>query len=358
MTTKLDHINPPQPGKVYRVAQWATGRIGTVSMRALIESPQFDLVGVLIHSKAKEGKDAGELCGLGATGVLATRDMEKIIALKPDCVVGVPDRTAADIVCRFLEAGINVATSRVDYVDPAKMNQDLRSRVEAACRKGNSSIHATGSSPGFVSESLPLVLTSMSRTMDCLTIDEFADFPASCRDSQCVQVGFGRPMGVDFPKELVDEMSHGFIQSINVVATALGVTLDGFDIVSETAATRDAFDLPGGTPVSKGTVGAQRITISGLRNGRTFIRFRINWYITTNVEADWDLRASGWRLMIEGETPICVEITHPSMTPEKYSTAMAGQTGYRVVNSVPLICAASAGIRTSVELPVICPKMG
>jgi len=359
MTERLQRINLPEPGRVYRVVQWAPGRIGTVSLRTLIESPQFELVGVLVHSEAKAGKDAGELCGLPATGVRATRDIEAIIALKPDCVIATPDRTGADEVCRFLEAGINVATSRVDYVDPARMRPELRERVEAACRKGNSSIHATGSSPGFVSESLPLVLTSMSRTMDCLTIDEFADIPASCPDYQCAQMGFGRPMGGEFPRELLQEMAHGFIQSINVVATGLGVTLDpDFDIFAETAATRQGFDLPGGTPVGQGTVGAQRITISGLRGGKPFIRFRINWYITTQVDADWNLRSSGWRLVIDGPTPLIADIAYPPMTPEHYSTAMAGLTGYRVVNAAPLVCAAEAGIRTSIELPVICPNMG
>jgi len=87
MTERLQQINLPEPDKVYRVAQWAPGRIGTVSLRTLIESQQFDLVGVLVHSEAKEGKDAGELCGLPPTGVIATRAIDKIIALKPDCVV-------------------------------------------------------------------------------------------------------------------------------------------------------------------------------------------------------------------------------------------------------------------------------
>ncbi len=48
-------------------------------------------------------------------------------------------------------------------------------RVEAACREGGTSIHSTGSSPGFISEAVPLVLTSIQRRLDRLQIDEFAD---------------------------------------------------------------------------------------------------------------------------------------------------------------------------------------
>jgi hypothetical protein len=48
----------------------------------------MELVGVYVHSAAKDGRDAGELCGVAPVGVKATRDIQKIIALKPDCVVG------------------------------------------------------------------------------------------------------------------------------------------------------------------------------------------------------------------------------------------------------------------------------
>ena len=188
-STRILHL--PNPRKTYRVVQWATGRIGSVTLRDLIRSPQMDLVGVYVHSAEKDGKDAGELAGLPPVGVTATRDIEKIIALKPDCVLAVQDGDNVDDVCRFLEAGINVATSRVAYIDPDTMNQDVRRRVEEACRKGNASIHASGASPGFGSEAIGLLAVSMARQMDCLTIDEFADFPKSCPDFQIIATGFG-----------------------------------------------------------------------------------------------------------------------------------------------------------------------
>src|SRR5262249_26097505 len=140
-------LRRPDPNRVYRVAQWATGRTGVSSLRELIRSPQFELVGVYVHSEAKDGKDAGELCGLPATGVKATRDINRIIAQKPDCVVAVQEGCNLDDVCRFLAAGINIATSRVDFLEPERMDPEVRRRTEEACKKGRSSIHATGSSP-------------------------------------------------------------------------------------------------------------------------------------------------------------------------------------------------------------------
>jgi 4-hydroxy-tetrahydrodipicolinate reductase len=315
------------------------------------------LVGVYVHSEAKVGRDAGDLCGLPPVGVIATRSIEQIIALKPDCVVANQEGSNLDDVCRFLEAGINIATSRVDYLEPSRMRPDVRQRTEQACLKGGASIYATGASPGFSSEALPLVLTSMSRRMDCMTIDEYADIPASCPDFQVAAMGFGRKSGEQFDPNLLGHVSHGFEQSVSVIAKGLDLPLDGFEVHGETAATTERFLLPGGTPIEKGTVGAQRITVSGMRGGKAIIRYRLNWYCTLRIDRDWELRKSGWRALIEGETPIDVSITFP-LPAQQVSSAMAALTAYRVINAVPFVCAAPPGIRTTADLPNIVPRMG
>jgi 4-hydroxy-tetrahydrodipicolinate reductase len=53
----------------YRVVQWATGGVGKEALRGIIQNPQLELVGTLVYSPEKEGQDAGQLCGLGPTGV-------------------------------------------------------------------------------------------------------------------------------------------------------------------------------------------------------------------------------------------------------------------------------------------------
>ncbi len=342
--------------RIYRVVQWATGRIGESSLRELIRSPELDLVGVYVHSESKDGRDAGELCGLAPIGVKATRDINKIIALKPDCIVAVQEGANIDDVCRFLEAGINIATSRVDYLEPERMDPEVRRRTEAACLKGNSSIHATGSSPGFSSEALPLVATTMSRRMDCMTIDEFADIPLSCPDVQVIGMGFGQPPSKEFNPHLLAHIGHGFVQSISVIAKALNIHLDGIETMGENAHGNERFVLPGGTPIEKGTIAAQRINVLGMLKGKPIIRYRINWYASKNVDQDWNLRENGWRLQIEGETPIDISVTFP-VALDKAPAAMAALTAYSVINTVPYICEAPPGIRTTSELPILVPRM-
>ena len=161
--------------KRYRVAQWGTGHSGMASLRALIEHPNFDLVGVYVYSDEKAGRDAGELCGIGPTGIIATRNIEDIIAAKPDCVVYMPVTYDLDDICRLLESGVNISTLLEHFHDPESLDPQVRQRIEAACQRGGTSIYSSGTSPGFVTEPLPVVLTSLQRRLDCLTINEFAD---------------------------------------------------------------------------------------------------------------------------------------------------------------------------------------
>ena len=69
----------------YRVIQWSTGNVGVAALRCIIKHPALELAGVWVHSAEKDGRDAGELCGLPRVGVAASTDADALLAL--DAVV-------------------------------------------------------------------------------------------------------------------------------------------------------------------------------------------------------------------------------------------------------------------------------
>jgi 2,4-diaminopentanoate dehydrogenase len=205
----------------YRVVQWATGNVGSRALRRAIEHPDLDLVGVWVHSAAKVGRDAGELAGLEPNGIKATNSMEDVLAFKPDCVLYMPHVCNFDEICQILESGANIVTTRMELQNPAALDSSLCARIEAACQRGNSSIHATGSSPGFITEAMPIVLASIQRRLDSLSINEFAD--CSSRNSPEMlfgMMGFGRKPGPANQAQL-DHARVSFAPSFQLVATAL-----------------------------------------------------------------------------------------------------------------------------------------
>ena len=337
--------------KRYRIIQWATGNVGSRALRMVIEHPQLDLVGLWVNAPDKIGKDAGELAGISACGITATNLVDELIALQADCVLYMRQGTDIDELCRILASGKNVVTTRGDFHHPRTMNPQVRAQIEAACAQGNTSIYSTGSSPGFVTEALTIPLLSLARRHECLTIDEYGDMASRDSPDMIFNImGFGVPIG-EFDQNKVEYVKHDFAASLGQVADAIGLSCDEFVAHGEMAAARHDKQIAAGL-IPKGSVGAMRITVEGIHQGRAVLRFRANWYCTDDIAEDWGLRASGWKIRTEGDTPVEVNITFP-VAPEDYAAFTPGLTAHRPVNAIAAVCAAEAGIRTTLDLPQI-----
>ncbi len=343
--------------KTYRVAQWAAGRIGRSAMRAVIRHPAMELVALHVHSPEKENRDAGELCGLDAIGVPASRSIDHLIARQPDCVLYMQEGYDVDDMCRLLSSGINIITTRSEFFHAGSMDPLLRQRLEEACQRGASSLHATGSSPGFSTEILPLALLSLSRRLDCLTVDEFADIPASTSPEMITEVmGFGRPVAEEFSQLVLDHVSVGFAQSLNALADGLGLHIDRFESTGEFATANAPVTLPGGAVIEQGMMAAQRITVAAMQGGSRILQFRANWYCSRDIDQDWELGENGWRVVVEGDTPMDVKISFPRSS-DSYADQMSGLTAHPAVNAIPRVCDAAPGLVTNVDLPPIVARL-
>lgn len=353
-----------------RVVQWATGNIGSRSLRHVIEHPGLELAGVYVTpGGGKAGKDAADLCGLPAkSGITATSDIGEILALRPDCVLYMAAACDLDEVCRLLESGANIVTTRGEFHHPGSMPPGHAERVEAACAAGGTSIHSTGSSPGFISEAVPAVLTSIQRRLDRLTINEYADM--SKRDSPDMifhVMGYGAP-AEKFDAALFGYGAIAFGPSLRLTAESLGLPLDDVTSAGEVAVAARDTQIAAGT-IPAGTVAAQRMTVTGSRGGQPLIQFTASWYCTKDLQRvqpaaagspgleEWTAREAGWTISVEGDAPLEVDIQFPFGL-DRMAEMTPGYTANRAVNAVPYVCAAPAGIRTTVDLPQIIARLG
>jgi 4-hydroxy-tetrahydrodipicolinate reductase len=140
--------------------------------------------------------------------------------------------------------------------------------------------------------------------------------------------------------------------TLSMTADALGLTLDDFAFSREYALTRNRITIPAGT-MEKGTVGAMRMEIRASHRGRVVIRRRSTWYLTRDIDADWDLRETGWHYRLDGDVPLDVMIRIP-VSDEMYPLISPGLTAHPVVNAIPNVVRAAPGIRHLSEIgPVI-----
>jgi hypothetical protein len=345
----------------YRVVQWATGNVGARSLRRVIEHPGLDLVGVWVSNPVKVGRDAGELAGVAPIGIKAITSIDEVIALKPDCVLYMPHVNRIDEVCRLLESGANIVSTRMEYQNPAGLEPADRARIEEACRKGRSSIHASGSSPGFITEALPIVLTSLARRLDCLTIYEYG-YSGHRNSPEMLfgpMMGFAAPPG-DVNPHVLEHMRGSFAPSLNLVAEALGLSFDDVRVHGEQALARKDTQLVAGL-VPAGTVAATRTTVECLRGGKPIMRFIANWFVTSDVDTPndepWDFRDSGWRVVVEGDTPLDIVISF-QVPPDEYAEFAPNLTAHRPINAIPYVCTANPGFVTTIDLPQVVAKLG
>lgn len=341
-------------GQKYRVVQWATGEIGGRALREVIRHPDLELVGLVVYGKDKEGLDAGMICGEAPTGVIATTDRGSVVGLGADCVLYMPGTYDLDDVVALLAAGTNVVTTCGDFfAGGLPLGEEGRQRVVAACEQGKSSIYATGSSPGFISEALPLTLLSLQRRVDAVKVEEYANI--SQRNSPHMifeQMGFGKPVGPAAPERSAYLQSQ-FSPSLSIIGAAAGRPVDAWSARGELAAASHDVTIAAGV-VKAGTVGAMRTTIVGTSAGTAAVSFSATWYCTQDIDADWDMLDTGWRVRVDGDTPLKVTVEFP-VPLEELGGMTPGLTAHRPVNSVIPVCRAAPGFVATADLPVLTP---
>ena len=339
----------------YRIAQWGTGNVGLRALAAVIEHPAMELVALRVFSAHKAGRDAGTLCGKAALGVQAVADMDAVIGASPDCVVYMPNQADIGDMCALLAAGINIATACVGFNHRDSIPLDDRARLEAACAKGRASLYASGSSPGWITELVPLAMLNMQRRLDQYIITDYADMAS--RDSHDMLVnrlGFGtdpasRPM--DRPLGTATSTPPTF----RALADAIGLSLDNVTTTIEYALATRPVDIAIGR-IEAGTIGAIRMAVRGWRMGEEILTRYSLWYVTRDTDPAWEYRDSGWRVQVKGDTSLDIAIGF-DVSPEDYPTYSPGLTAHPVINAVPYVCDAAPGILETADLPMLAPNL-
>lgn len=353
----------------YRVAQWATGNTGQRALREVIRHPSMDLVGVLVYDPAKDGVDAGELCGEAPVGIKATTDRAAIMSLGADCVVYTPRASGSgasragltqaellDDVTGMLAAGTNLVTTCTDLVARGiRLGAEGRARVLAACEQGRSSVWASGSDPGFITETLPFALLSVQRRVDCIEIEEFGDL--SHRPSPHMvmeQMRFGKPLDEFDPDRRKRHLFGEFQPPLTVLADAAGFEVDEWTATGGCAAAREDTAIVSGL-IKAGTAAAQKVVITGHSAGKDVVKFTQYAYVTMDTDPAWDLRPTGWRVRVHGDAPFDIAMPLP-VALDDLASYVPAYNANGPVNAIPYVCEARPGILTTEDLPVILPR--
>ncbi|KUH85536.1 MULTISPECIES: dihydrodipicolinate reductase [unclassified Mycobacterium] len=337
-----------------RIIQFSTGNVGIHALRTIIGRPDLELVGVHAASPGKIGRDAADLCGLPSpTGVIATSDIEELVALQADCVVYTsqaetrPHEALADLI-RFLSTGTNVVgTSFVWLVAPDFTDAWLREPLERACHDGNSTLYVNGIDPGFSGDTLVYAALSLAGRATAITVQEICEY-GSYDDAEFTGVSFG--FGTD-PKHEPILFAPGVLASmwgtqVRSLARDLGVTLDEVRERHEKWVTPEPVSTTM-MDVSPGQVAAVRFGVEGIRDGEVVITMEHINRLTPADAPHWtyppDGRPGVHRVTVAGDPGITID-THVGGSGIDHNIGGVVATAARAVNAVEAVCRAPAGI--------------
>jgi hypothetical protein len=339
----------------YRVIQWATGGVGRAAIEGVLDHPDLELAGCFVYGAEKDGRDVGEILGRGKLGVRATRDAAQLLAVPADCVVYSPLVGNAAEVTRILAAGRNVVTP-LGWFHPFG-NRGV-AEIEAACRAGNATLHGTGIHPGGISDRFPLVISALSRAITHVRAEEWSDIRTYGAPAVISGVmGFGKTPDEASRGPMLALLGAGFLQSVQMLAAALGFALDPEPRTRhELAVATQPIDSPIGA-IAPGRVAAQRFSWQGTVRGEAVITVRVNWLMgEAHLDPPFCFGPEGERFEIEIQGDPSVKTVFHGLHPESIAAGLARNPGIvataqHCVNAIPSVCEAPPGIRTYLDLP-------
>ena len=334
----------------YRVIQWATGSMGKTCLRAVIDHPDLELVGVYVYSDYKNGLDAGEIASRESTGVAATKDMEKILGLDADLVIHAPRIQFPfsyhnNDICRLLASGKNLITIN-GHSFPVYHGNEYAAEFERACMEGQSTMFSTGLNPGFIADKIAAAATGLCVKLDSVSIKETFDcISVPDKDYVFEFLGMGSdPEAFDLTEEgpvaglingmfteVVALLAHRLNLSLETVSSDHGIIVAPQDISARAGVIR------------AGTVAATKWCWHGIVEGSPILTLSVNWIMGKGLPGFE--KFDHWEIAIKGVPGI--EITMNLKEPENIAAktkseqyAVAGS----VINSIPEVCAAKPGI--------------
>ncbi|MGO9381678.1 MAG: dihydrodipicolinate reductase [Mycobacterium sp.] len=361
---------------MFKVGVWGPGSMGVIALRGVIDHPELQLVDVVVHSDAKAGRDAGELCGIAPVGVVATQDPAPMLTGDADVVVYAaganlrPFEAIEDMVS-ILRAGKNVVSCsvvpRVFPDAPGPGRYAFTDPLRRAALSGGVPFFTTGIDSGFANDVLPLVLTGVSRVIESVRVTEMFNY-ATYPDKAAVYeiLGFGKPPEFTPLAATPGVFTFGWGPVLHQLAAGLGVKIDDIEEGVERVPAGESFDTPTGH-IAAGTIAAMRSTLTGYVGGKaTFVVDHVT-RMRDDIAPDWpqphisiepkDLGyglASGrgvYRVEIEGSPTMRCEFEMAEDHDHDLGARMAGAS--RMVSAIPAVCPARPGLLSALDLPLI-----
>ena len=319
--------------------------MGSGIARLLLKKSGLELVGAYARRAEREGMDLGEALALDTKlGIPISNKLEAIVSqARPDVAIQATCSTVADAkeeILLLLRNGINVISIAEEMAYPFAASTELAEEMHRLAIDQGVAVLGTGVNPGFVLDTLVIVLTGVCSDIESITAERVNDLtPFGPTVLQDQGVGLTPE---EFEKGVAtgSVVGHiGFPQSIRMIADAVGWQIGRIEETREPIVSTVSRETPF-VKVEPGQVAGCLHRAVAYQDGRAVINLIHPQQIRPELEAV----ETGDRIAINGMPN--VELSgSPEIPGGEATVALA-------VNMIPRVLNAKPGLHTMADLPV------
>jgi 4-hydroxy-tetrahydrodipicolinate reductase len=326
--------------KKIRAIQYGVGPIGASIAKLMREKQSLEICGAIDTDPAKVGRDLGEVVGApdAPWGVAVSADANEVLQQAADVVIHSTSSAlprVMDQLLACLEAESCVVSTCEELSYPYRTYPELSARLDAAAKDWGVALVGTGVNPGFVMDKLVVTLAGVSQRIEHAKATRIVD---AAKRRLPLQKKIGAGMSVE---EFRDKVKAGVIkhvglpESVAMVADSLSLEVDEITETIEPKIAQERVQTEFLTVEPGQAAGVHQIA-RGLAGGKEVVYLELQMYVGANDPAD--------KIELQGRPNISLVI--PGGSHGDIATASV------VVNSIPVILNAPAGLRTSRDLPI------
>jgi hypothetical protein len=325
-----------------KIVLYGVGAVGDLIAKFLLEKEGVEIVGAVDTAKDKAGKDLGEVLGLERKlGITVTDDADLLLKrTRPDIAVHATSSFLKDTyvqIATIVENGVNVVSTCEELSYPYSADQRLADQLDQLARKHDVTVLGTGINPGFLMDTLVIALTAPCQRIEKIEVTRIMN-AATRRLPFQKKIGAGLTL-----EEFREKIEHkhitghvGLEQSVRMIADSLAWKLDKIVIEPVEPVVARKLAESKDIKVKAGYAAGLRQKAKGMMNGKEVIVLNFQAYIGAEEEVD--------AVTIRGVPNVNQKI-RPCVHGDIGTIAM-------VVNAIPKVINAEAGLLTMKDLPV------
>ena len=221
-----------------RLVQWGLGNMGSGMAKMALQKEGIEVTGAIDNSVDKVGRDLGEFLGLEQNGIIISDQPEQVIKdTQPDVVLLATSSFTREVfpfIKTIIRNEANCITIAEEAAYPAAQEPVLAQKIDELAKQNGVTVLGTGINPGFLLDTLIIALTGTCidvKKIKAVRVNDLSPFGLTVMKTQ----GVGTTPE-EFKKGLEEGtiVGHiGFTESIYLIASAMGLTVDRVEQTKE-----------------------------------------------------------------------------------------------------------------------------